>query len=99
MGLLRHELGKPRWSGGGLVLLLVLFPLLLYPILRNREISHPLSAQMHLDVCARIPVPSKLPPPWHTKTIDANGNLICEFRNDTNSIILSVYLPPLETYR
>jgi len=98
MGLLIDELGRPRWSGGGLMLLVVLCPLLLYPLLSNRDIDHPLSAQMQVDLCARLPPPPvNLPGPLHSVGQNANGNISCEFRDQANAPALAVMLMTTRT--
>jgi len=98
MGILRDELGKPRWSGGGLVLILVLLPLLAYPLLRTREINHPLSAQLQLDLCARLPPPpAALPQPLKRVGQNANGNISCEYRDQADGLALSVFLTTTRT--
>lgn len=98
MGLLTDELGKPRWSGGGLVLIAVLLPLLAYPLLRTREINHPLSAQLQFDLCARLPPPpSSLQPPLHRVGQNANGNISCEYRDQADTLALSVFLMTTRT--
>jgi len=98
MGMLTDELGKPRWSGGGLVLIAVLLPLLAYPLLRTREINHPLSAQLQFDLCARLPPPpAALPQPLHRVGQNANGNISCEYRNQADQLELSVFLTTTRT--
>jgi hypothetical protein len=98
MGLLIDELGKPRWSGGGLMLIVVLCPLLLYPLVRNRDIDHPLSAEMRLDLCARLPAaPTSLPGPMHRVGLNENGNISCEFRDQDNAMTLVVMLMTTRT--
>jgi hypothetical protein len=98
MGILRDELGKPRWSGGGLVLIAVLLPLLAYPLLRTREINHPLSAQLQFDLCARLPSPpAALPQPLRRVGQNANGNISCEYRDQSDALALSVFLTTTRT--
>lgn len=98
MGVLNDELRKKRKSGGGLVLLVVLLPLLAYPLLRTREINHPLSAQLQFDLCARLPPPpSSLPQPLHRVGQNANGNISCEYRDQADTLALSVFLTTTRT--
>ena len=98
MGMLADELRKPRRSGGGLVLIAVLCPLLLYPLLRTRDIDHPLSAQLQLDLCARLPPPpAALPGPLHRVGQNSNGNIACELRGQDDKLALSVFLMTTRT--
>lgn len=98
MGILNDELRKKRKSWGGLVLIVVLLPLLAYPLLRTREINHPLSAQLQFDLCARLPPPpATLPQPLHRAGQNANGNISCEYRDQSNAMVLSVFLTTTRT--
>lgn len=98
MGILTDELGKPRWSGGGLVLIAVLLPLLAYPLLRTREVNHPLSAQLQLDLCAKLPPPpAALPGPLHGVGQSANVGISCELRGLDEKPVLNVFLTTTRT--
>jgi hypothetical protein len=98
MGILTDELGRPRWSGGGLVLLLVLFPLLIYPLWQHRDINHPLSAQLQVDLCRLLPAPpANLPGPLHAVGQNANGNISCEYRDQGDKLTLGVMLMTTRT--
>ena len=93
MGLLIDELGKPRWSGGGLMLLLLLSLLFLPPLLRNKDTSHPLSAGQRIDLCPLLPDP---PAPLRDATrigrhVDGGGST-CDFTDDSHAVAMSVGL-------
>ena len=95
-------MSKKRWGGGGLVLLVVLLvvllPLLAYPLLRNRDIDHPLSAQLQLDLCARLPPPpAALPGPLHGVGQSANVGISCELRGLDEKPVLNVFLTTTRT--
>jgi hypothetical protein len=93
MGILTDELRKPRWSGGGLVLIAVLLPLLAYPLLRTRDINHPLSAKLEFDLCARLPPPpAALPQPLHRVGQSANFGISCELRDQDKKPVLNIFL-------
>src|SRR5437773_2018132 len=67
--------------GSGLLLLVFAIALLAYPLWRTRATSHPLAAELHLDVCAMLPAPS-LPDTAKAHPVDNNGNLACVYRQD-----------------
>lgn len=98
MGSLGEQLRKRRWSGGGLVLIAVLCPLLAYPLLRNRDIDHPLSAALQYDLCAHLPAPpASLPRPLHQIAQNSNGNISCELRDSADGLAISVALMTTRT--
>ena len=81
MGLIRDAMGKPRWAGGGLFLLLVLVVLLAAPLLRHgRGLQHPLAGSQRMDLC---PYLSRAPAPFagaaHAPQPDAPYTATCEF--------------------
>src|SRR6185295_19227348 len=78
MGLLTDDEGNPRWRAGGIVLAGALTLLLLPPILRNKDISHPRSAQQAIDLCALLPEP---PPPvaGAARRRPQGDSTMCEF--------------------
>jgi hypothetical protein len=93
MGVLIDELGKPRWGGGGLMLLVLLSLLFVPPLLRNQETSHPLSAAQRIDLCALLPEP---PSALRSATrvgrhVDGGGST-CDFTDDDHVVEMSVGL-------
>jgi hypothetical protein len=92
MALLRDELGKRRWSGGGLVLLVLLCPLLFWPLLANRDINHPLSSVLSVDLCPLLPEPPPLQnAKWQLPVTGSNPS-ICEFHGTDSDAHLTVML-------
>jgi hypothetical protein len=89
MGLLTDDEGNPRWRAGGIVLAGVLALFLLPPILRNKDISHPLSAQQSIDLCSALPEP---PPPvaGSKRRRPEGGSTMCEFAGAEKDVALLV---------
>ena len=67
--------------GSGLLLLVFVIALLVYPLWRTRDTNHPLAGEQHLDVCAMLPAPT-LSQPAKAHSLDSNGNLACTYRED-----------------
>ena len=82
MGLLRDELGKRRWSGGGLVLLGLLLILVAVPLLRHgRGMGHPLAGSQRTDLCPLLPrPPAMLVGATHAPQPGELHAATCEFR-------------------
>lgn len=93
MGLLSDELGKPRWAGGGLLLLSLLAVLLLPPLLRNRDTDHPRSAEQGIDLCPLLPEPPAPLRNAQRATLNGAGApAICGFESEGHVVELSVGL-------
>jgi hypothetical protein len=91
MGLLIDEMGKPRWAGGGLMLLVLLGLLLLPPLLRNKDINHPRSAEQNVDLCPLLPEPPTVLREARPAKANAPGTpAICGFKNAAEVVELSV---------
>ncbi len=94
MGLLRDELGKPRWSGGGLVLLGLLVILVAVPLLRHgRGMGHPLAGSQRIDLCPFLPrPPALLEGATHAPQPGEMHAATCEFRTADGQVALRASL-------
>lgn len=89
MGLLTDDMGNPRWRIGGLALLGALSLLLLPPLLRNKEISHPRSSEQGIDLCALLPEPPA-PLLGATRRRGTGGSTLCEFSGGAADAAMTV---------